>query len=139
MRFDLSKPLNQHQARAQLEHLIKKGAKVELTEKRKPKTYSQIKYIHVCIEAWGRFKGYRPHEMKQVIKQYVMPDIFAYQRNGITLYRSMSDNDWFTTKVANVVIDRMREASITEDGYYLPAPHEEELLAQMANEAERYG
>jgi hypothetical protein len=139
MRYNLKTPLDQRQARARLEYLIEQGARIELTEKGKAKTLSQIKYIHVCITAWGHFKGYRPEEMKHVIKAYVMPDIFAYQRKGITFYRSMADNDWFTKEVAAKVIDRMQEVAMTEDGFYIPAPHEAELIQQMENEALRYG
>ena len=139
MRFKLSNLLQSRQALARLEYLITKGAVVELTEKGKAKTLSQIKYVHVCITAWGNFKGYRPEEMKHVIKAYVMPDIFAYERSGITFYRSMADNDWFTKEVAAKVIDRMQEVAMTEDGFYIPAPHEAELIQQMENEALRYG
>lgn len=138
MRYDLQKQLDQKQALAQLEHLITKGARIDLTEKGKAKTLSQINYIHVCITAWGHFKGYRPEEMKHVIKAYVMPDIFAYERKGITFYRSMGDNDWFTKQVAMKVIDRMQEAAMTEDGFYIPKPYETELLQQMENDSERY-
>lgn len=139
MRYDLSKSLGQRQARAQLEHLIGKKAKIELTEKRAPKTYSQLKYLHVCIKAWGEYKGYRLEEMKQNIKAYIMPDIFAYQVNGKTFHRSMSDNKWFTKKKASQVIDRLQQEAMIMDGYYIPAPHETELLASLEEEAERYG
>ena len=136
MRFDLSEPFDTRQARAQLEHLIKKGAKVEITEKRKQRTYSQNAYLHLILTSWGRHIGLDLDEMKQMVKMHLMPSMFRYTRKGITLYKSTAD---LNTKQMTIMIDKIRLTALEKTGFDIPAPNEEEHVRSMANEAERYG
>jgi hypothetical protein len=93
MRYDLQKQLDQKQALAQLQHLISKGAKIELTEKRKQRTYKQNRYLHVILTSWGLHLGYDLDEMKDIIKIDLSPSIFKYEKNGRTFYKSTADLD----------------------------------------------
>ena len=134
-RYDTSKPLEAKQAKARLSYLISKGARVELTEKRKQRTYSQNNYLHLILTAWGGELGYDLDEMKQLLKRDLMPSVFKYERNGRTFYRSTAD---LNTKEGTRVIDKIRATALESTGYYIPTPNEPELLQSLANEAERY-
>lgn len=134
-RYDTSNPLEAKQAKSRLSYLISKGAKVELTEKRKQRTYSQNNYLHLILTAWGVELGYDLDEMKQLLKRDLMPSVFKYERKGRTFYRSTADLD---TKEGSRVIDKIRATALESTGYYIPAPNEPELLQSLANEAERY-
>jgi hypothetical protein len=135
MRYDLQKQLDQKQALAQLQHLISKGAKIELTEKRKQRTYKQNRYLHVILTSWGLHLGYDLDEMKDIIKIDLSPSIFKYEKNGRTFYKSTSDLD---TKQMTIVVDKIRKTAQDRTGFYIPEPHETELLQQMENDSERY-
>jgi hypothetical protein len=135
MRYNLQNPLDQKQALAQLQHLISKGAKIELTEKRKQRTYKQNRYLHVILTSWGLHLGYDLDEMKDIIKINLSPSIFKYEKNGRTFYKSTAS---LNTKEATTMIDKIRKTAQDETGFYIPEPHETELLQQMENDSERY-
>ena len=135
MRYNLKTPLDQRQARARLEHLISKGARIELTEKRKQRTYKQNRYLHVILTSWGLHLGYDLDEMKDIIKIDLSPSIFKYEKNGRKFYKSTADLD---TKQMTIVVDKIRKTAQDRTGFYIPFPHETELLQQMENDSERF-
>ena len=135
MRYNLKTPLDQRQARARLEYLIEQGARIELTEKRKQRTYKQNRYLNVILTSWGLHLGYDLDEMKDIIKIDLSPSIFKYEKNGRTFYKSTADLD---TKQMTIVVDKIRKTAQDETGFYIPEPHETELLQQMENDSERY-
>jgi hypothetical protein len=135
MRYNLQNTLDQKQALAQLQHLINKGAKIELTEKRKQRTYKQNRYLHVILTSWGLHLGYDLDETKHMVKTHLLPSIFQYKKRGLTFYRSSAS---LNTKEATIMIDKIRKTAQDETGFYIPEPHETELLQQMENDSERY-
>lgn len=132
--YNLSNPVEKKQAQARLDFLIEKGARVEIKHKRKQRTFSQNSYLHLILTAWGDFLGYDLDEMKHVLKAYVMPSMFQYERNGMTFYKSTSGLD---TKQMTEVIDKVRKTAQEEHGYYIPAPNEDLELQSLANQFER--
>lgn len=134
MRYDLSTPYGAKQARVQFEYLIDKGANIELTEKRKVRTLNQNRYLHLILTAWGGHLGYTLAEMKQKVKRR-LPAMFEYEKNGEEFKRGTSD---LNTREMTDLIDWIRATSEFENGYYIPAPNETELLQSLQNEAERY-
>jgi hypothetical protein len=135
MRYDLQKQLDQKQALAQLQHLISKGAKIELTEKRKQRTYKQNRYLHVILTSWGLHLGYDLGRNEDIIKIDLSPSIFKYEKNGRNILQVHRDLD---TKQMTIVVDKIRKTAQDETGFYIPEPHETELLQQMENDSERY-
>lgn len=135
MRFNLSNPLHARQAMARLEHLIEKGAIADLTQKRKQRTYSQNAYLHLILTSWGQELGMDLDEMKQMVKTHLSPSLFQYKKRGVRLYRSTAQ---LNTKEMTTLIDKIRVTAMESTGFYIPEPHEQELLRSMANETERY-
>ena len=133
--YNLSNPLQAKQAESYFEHLKSKGARVELTHKRKARTYSQNAYLHLILTAWGGHLGYTLEEMKHLVKSQLMPSLFEYERKGSTFYKSTASLD---TKQMTHVIDTIRSKAQEHSGYYIPAPNEQEELQALANEAELY-
>ena len=136
MRFKLSNPLQSRQALARLEYLVTKGAVVELTEKKKQRTYSQNSYLHLILTAWGNELGYDLDEMKQVVKMQLLPSMFQYKKRGLTLYKSTASLD---TKQMTTLIDKIRLTAQERTEFYIPAPNEHEMLQSLQNEVERFG
>jgi hypothetical protein len=135
MRYNLKTPLDQRQARARLEYLIEQGARIELTEKRKQRTYKQNRYLHVILTSWGLHLGYDLDETKHMVKTHLLPSLFQYKKRGLTFYRSTAS---LNTKEATTMIDKIRKTAQDETGFYIPEPHETELLQQMENDSEKY-
>lgn len=133
--YDLSNPLQAKQAHSRLEYLNDRGAIVEITHKRKARTYNQNSYLHLILTAWGGHLGYTLDEMKHLLKTQMMPSLFVYERKGNKFLKSTASLD---TKQMTHVIDTIRETAQTRTGYYIPAPNEVEELQSLAIEAERY-
>ena len=135
MRYNLQNLLDQKQALSQLEYLISKGARIELTEKRKQRTYSQNSYLHVILTSWGGHLGYDLEETKHMVKTHLLPSMFQYKKRGLTFYKSTAS---LNTKETTILIDKIRKTAQEETGFYIPEPHEKELLQQMENDNEKF-
>ena len=135
MRFNLTNPLDVRQAKARLEYLIEKKAIAELTEKRGKRTLSQNNYFYLILTAWGLHLGYTLHEMKKMLKQDWMQDVFEYTKKGRVFYRSTAD---LNSKEMTSVIDNIRQTANDDTGLYLPEPNEQEMINAMQNYVDRY-
>ena len=130
MIFTTSNALQARQAIARLEHLISKGARVELTEKRGRRTLSQNNYLHLILTAWGIELGYNLAEMKKLIKVDMLAEVFEYKKKSRIFYKSTAD---LNTKEMTIVIDEIRKTAYESTGFYIPAPNEEGLIDSMQN------
>lgn len=134
MRYNLSIQQNALAAKEQLKHLIKKGAKIELTEKRSRRTIPQNAYLHLILSWWGLEYGYTLEESKQYFKE-LNKDYYYYEKKGKTFVRSTSGID---TKEMTVHIEKFRDWS-AQNGLYLPAPNEQQQIDSMINQLNIYG
>ena len=134
MRYNLSIQQNALAAEQQLKHLIKKGAKIELTEKRSRRTLSQNAYLHLILSWWGLEYGYTLEESKQYFKE-LNEDYYYYKKKGKTFVRSTSGVD---TKEMTVHIEKFRDWSV-QNGLYLPAPNEQQQIKSIQNQLKVYG
>lgn len=139
MVYNLSNPLHLQQFKTRCESLANKACIVELTEKRS-RSLSQNAYLHVILGGFALQYGESPEYCKtQFFKVLVNPHLFVVDkddkfRGRIKVCRSSAD---LTTEEMTEAIERFRNWASKEVGVYLPAPHEHELLIQMAIETQR--
>lgn len=139
MIYDLSKPLDREKFKMRVNHLYSKGVQVELIEKVR-RSLSQNAYLHVILGGFALQYGESPEYCKtQFFKVLVNPHLFVVDkddkfRGRIKVCRSSAD---LTTEEMTEAIERFRNWASKEVGIYLPAPHEHELLIQMAIETQR--
>ena len=141
MVYNLSSPLDVQNAKTRLEHLVKRGCIVELTEKKPKRSLNQNSYLHLIL---GYFASQTGNTLEWVKQQYYKrlcnPDIFIGEKQDphlgkVRFVRSSAD---IRTDEMSLSIDRFRNWAASEAGIYLPdADNGEELLAIQA-EVERY-
>lgn len=122
MKLDLSISFEAKKAQTRLDHLISKGAKIELIEKKKKRTVNQNSYFHALFCIFGMHFGNDLYYVKQVIfKIEVNRELFKRtyvdEDTGevLTYWRSTADLD---TKEMTLAIERFRNYS-SQNGLYL--------------------
>ena len=122
MLLDLNNPEQRKKADKYFKHLVEKGARIELTEKKTKRTLPQNSYLHAIISLFAIEYGYTRQEVKQTIfKKHVNPETFEYDFvDKITgeiekEYKSSADID---TAEMTTAIQRFRNYS-SQNGLYL--------------------
>lgn len=137
MRFNLSKKGEVQRVKTRLNFLFKKGATIEIVEKRQQRTRKQNSYLHLILSLFAMETGYTLEEVKQdIFKRDVCKDFFEYRKGDRTFYKSTSDLD---TGQMTLAIDKFRNWSSVEAGIYLPEANEQDLLNRIEEEMQRYG
>ena len=134
MFYDLSSPIDLKTAQNRFDFLVANQKRINLTEKRRKRTYQQNKYLHLLLGWFAIETGYTLEESKQIYKK-ASPDIYFYTKNNRPFIRSSADLD---TKDMTISIERFRTYSSVEGKIYLPSPNEDELLENIENQLERY-
>ena len=116
MKYDTSKEADK--ARAYLEKLIAKQARVEVKEFRDARTLNQNSYFHLCCQILASDTGYTTEEIKQIIKDEL--EFMKYKKGDRYFLRSTADlnKDEFT-----VLIEVLLNFAL-EHGFNLPSPDE---------------
>jgi len=134
MFYDLAVPLDLKEAEARFSYLAKNGKKITLVEKRKKRSYSQNRYLHLIVGLFAVSTGYTLAEAKLLYKlQY--KEVYCYTKRNQKFIRSSADLD---TKEMAESISRFRNWSNSEAGIYLPSANEEHLLNSIERELEKY-
>jgi len=137
MRFNLSKKGEVQRVKTRLNFLFKKGATIEIFEKRPQRTRKQNNYLHLILSLFALETGYTLEEVKQdIFKRDVCKAFFEYRKGDRTFYKSTSDLD---SKEMTEAIEKFRNWSIATAGIYLPEANEEELLNRIEEEMQIYG
>jgi hypothetical protein len=141
MVYDMKNPLDVQNARTRLEHLVKRGCIVEMTEKKQKRSLPQNAYLHLLL---GYFASQTGNTLEWVKQQYYKklcnPDLFIGERDDrflgrVRYVRSSAD---LRTDEMNLSIERFRNWSASEAGIYLPDPTSEAEIAALQVEVERY-
>lgn len=136
MIFNLNKELDRQRFKERCNYLYENRKRVELTQKRDKRTLRQNSYFHLITSWYGLELGYTLDEMKQIIKDEIIPGMFdEYEKNGRTFRRGTSD---LNTKEMAIVTDAVRNHAST-NGIYLPKPNEAEQLRSLEEQLSRYG
>ncbi len=139
MLYDLSDVFQLRQASTRLDTLARRGAVVELTEKR-ARTLSQNAYLHVCIAYLALRLGETTDYVKRYyFKMYCNKETFLrrkydqHLKSDVAYMRSSAD---LSSEEMAVAIDRFRNwaASI---GEYIPSSGEHAAIQQMQIEIQR--
>lgn len=137
MRFNLSNKGEVQRVKTRLNFLYKKGATIEIVEKRKQRTRKQNSYLHLILTLFAMETGYTLEEVKQdIFKRDVCKEFFEYKKGERTFYRSTSDLD---TGEMTSAIEKFRNWSSVTAGIYLPAPDEVDVLNRIEEDMQRYG
>lgn len=137
--YDTSNPLQCEQAKTRLDYLIKKGAVVDLTEKKARRTNKQNAYLHTILSYFGCEVGETMEYVKlNYFKLHCNKDLFVREvedeRIGKTrIIRSSSDLD---TGEMTQAIERFRNWASSE-GIYIPSPDDERMIQIMEIEVSR--
>ena len=127
--------VNKHEAEAAFEYLTKCVGEHSLVEIKKvsaKRSNPQNRYLHLIIGAFSVHFGYTLEEGKQVYKM-LNRDIYVYEKNGRTFYRSSKD---LTVEEMAKSVDKFREASAS-NGYELPLATDQDWLVQIDNAIEQ--
>lgn len=127
MIIDTKKQLDKQKAISYFEALINKECVFELTEKKPKRSYKQNSYLHLLLGLFGLELGYTIEESKELYKR-LNKNIYEYEKNGLTFYRSSADLD---TKEMTDSIDKFRTWSAQNGGIYLPSPDDIEQLNEV--------
>jgi len=112
--------------------LVGEEALVEIKKVSAKRSNPQNRYLHLIIGAFSVHFGYTLEEGKQVYKM-LNKDIYAYEKNGRTFYRSSSD---LTVEEMAKSVDKFRETS-ANNGYELPLATDQDWLIQIDNAIEQ--
>lgn len=135
MIYDASISLDQKRSKERLEWLISKEKVFELKEKRKTRSLSQNRYLHLILSWFGLEFGYELEEVKQFIfKQEVNPDLFYNgETEGIVKVSRWRSTSTLDTAELTTAIDRFRDFS-SKHGCYLPEPSDLAAINEMERE-----
>lgn len=134
MIYDLTDPHDIERFSSRANRLIDKNKTVELKEIT-ARSLRQNNYLHLILTAFAIETGYSVECVKQnFFKMKCNEDIFLRTSSGSlgTEYTLRSTADLSKEEMTSA-IDRFRNWSASE-GYYLPAPNEQEILKKIAVE-----
>lgn len=141
MTYDLKNPFDRQSAKTYLDNLIRREAKINITERRLRRTIAQNSYLHLIIGYFASQTGDTLDWVKQrYFKCLCNPDLFVREKKDkylgcVTFLRSTSD---LTTEEMSIAIDRFRNWASSEAGIYLPEACKAEELEALAMEVEKY-
>lgn len=135
MLYNPEKEIDVKRAVERLKYFISKNKVFELSAKKVPKTYPQLKYAHLIMGWFALEYGEKLEYIKlDYFKKLVNTEIFEYEyvnrKTGEvrTEYRSLAD---LNKDELSLAIDRFRDYSSKEAGIYLPEPNDLALLQEV--------
>ena len=145
MLLDLTKQFEINKAETKLSQLIKKGAKIELTEKKAMRSVKQNSYLHAILTIFAIEYGEQIEYVKQTIfKATVNADLFIYERtNKITgeIREALLSSKDISKDEMIIAIEKFRKFA-SENGIYIMDAEEFKqnyfLVQQMAEENKFY-
>lgn len=132
MIYDANISLDRNRASERLKYLFDNKKVFEIKEKRKSRTLSQNRYLHLILSWFGLEFGYTLEETKQFIfKQEVNSDIFYDgEKEGIVKFSTWRSTASLDTTELTTAIDRFRDFS-AKQGCYLPEPSDMASINEM--------
>lgn len=118
MIYDLSKPIDRQNMKLKLIGYLNGNNVVELKLRRKERTISQNKYLHVIIDYFGSHFGYTTKEAKEFLKKE--SNLLYYEKKGRKFLKSTSELD---TKEMSDFIEWIITFS-AKQGLYIPSSKE---------------
>lgn len=141
MIYDLNNPYEIEEFKKCTSKLLEKKAIVEIKKKQPNRTIKQNSYLHLILSYFACEIGYSLEEVKlDYFKKVCNRDLFERKKVNnkgaeITYMRSSSELD---TMEMTTAIERFRNYSAAQAGLYLPSPNENQFLAHIEKEIEKY-
>lgn len=135
MIFNPNSEIDCHRAIEKVKYFIKEKIEFELTRKKVPKTYSQLKYAHLIMGWFALEYGETVEYIKlEYFKKLVNKDIFEFDfvnhKTGEVRvgYKSLAN---VSKTELTLAINRFRDYASKEAGIYLPEPNDLVILRQI--------
>ncbi|MCC9016964.1 hypothetical protein [Flavobacterium lipolyticum] len=135
MLYNPEKPIDVKRAVEKFNFFVKHNKVFELSAKKVPKTYPQLKYVHLIMSWFAWEYGESVEYIKlEFFKKLVNPTIFKYEfvnrKSGEIRdeYKSLAD---LTKDELSIAIDRFRDYSSKEAGIYLPEPSDLAFMREL--------
>ena len=135
MLYNPEKEIDIQHAIEKFKYYIKHNKIFELRAKQVPKTYAQLKYVHLIISWFALEYGETKEYIKlEYFKKLVNSDIFEFEyankKTGLIRldYRSTAD---LTKEELTLAINRFRDYSSKEAKIYLPEPRDLIFLREI--------
>lgn len=138
MQYNLNNPLDRQRFKVRCNALYQKEVVVELTEKTF-RTPNQNRYLHLIIGVIAMETGVGlEYAKREYFKRLCNKDLFCVVKmdrysGEVETLRSSAE---LTKEEMSMAIDRFKRWA-SEQGFYLPAPGDEELLRQIEIEMGR--
>lgn len=132
MTYDFTIELDRLKAEVRWEALKRKGAVVDLTEK-KTRTLNQNSYVHLIIGVVAMETGNTIEYVKEhYFKRLVNPDLFVRSKVDRFIGRTeyLRSSAELSKEEMTQAIDKFRNWAATE-GWYLPSPDDKTLLQSV--------
>lgn len=142
MIFDTTNRDQARKFKARVNFLYQKGAKIEILEKKKNRSYSQNNYLHLILGWYALEYGDTLEEIKQEhFKKIANPDIFkaefVNQKTGEVRDRWRSTAE-LNTQEFSLATERFRNYAMKTLNLYLPEPKDLVHLDEIANQLEEH-
>jgi hypothetical protein len=135
MIYNPEKEIDVQRAVEKFKYFVKHNKVFELSAKKVPKTYPQLKYAHLIMGWFAWEYGETLEYIKlEYFKKLVNPQIFEYEfinRKTAEVrieYKSLSN---ISKEEMTLAIDRFRDYSSKEAGIYLPEPNDLVLMREI--------
>lgn len=135
MLYNPEKPIDVQRAIEKFKYFVKHNKVFELSEKKVPKTYPQLKYAHLIMSWFALEYGEQLEYIKlEYFKKIVNPAIFKYdfvnhKTGEIRVeYKSLAN---ITKDELTLAINRFRDYSSKEAGIYLPEPKDLAIIREI--------
>lgn len=142
MWYNPENELDIKKATERFKYYISHNTVFELTAKRVPKTYPQLKYLHLLLKWFALEYGETMEFIKlEYFKKLVNPDLFEYEyvnRKTGEIRKEFKSTASLTKDELSIAIDRFRNYSSKEAGIYLPQPSDLSLIRAIEIQVENH-
>ena len=141
MIFNLNNPFERDKYKKYCNEQYLKGGIVEVKRKQKLRTMAQNSYLHLLLGYFASEFGYTLEEVKfDIYKKLCNSDIYVRKRKNkrgeeVSYVRSSTELDRVEMTRS---IEKFRNYSAAECGFYLPAANENEALVAAMQQVEQY-
>lgn len=132
MIYDSNISLDVKRSTERLRYLIQNQKVFEIKEKRKIRSISQNRYLHLILGWFGLEYGYSLEEVKQhIFKEQVNSDLFYDgEKEGVVTIHRWRSTATLKSDEMTLAIDRFRDFS-SKQGCYLPEPSDIGAINEM--------
>lgn len=142
MLYNPENELDIKRAKERINYFIEHNKVFELTARRVPKTYPQLKYLHLILKWFALEYGETMEYIKlEYFKKLVTPELFEYEyvnRKTGEIRKEYKSTASLSKEELSMAIDRFRNYSAKQAGIYLPEPNDLALIREIEIQVENH-